>query len=108
MSSFIGHSLAALTVYAMDRPARPLRWGWLVWLVVLALAPDIDYLLAPLRLPGTPIIRVTHSLVGCLTLPALTAAVLALRGERGTRLGWHSLQASCAGLSHVVLDRWWG
>jgi inner membrane protein len=104
MSSFIGHSLAALMAYAMARPARPPRWGWMVWLVVLALAPDVDYLIAPLRLPGTPIIRVTHSLAGCLGLPALTAAVLFLRGERGAMLGWQSLQAACAGLSHVVLD----
>ncbi|MDC0712486.1 metal-dependent hydrolase [Stigmatella sp. ncwal1] len=104
MSSFIGHGLAALTVYAMARPARPVHWNWLIWLAVLALAPDVDYLVASLRLPGTPLIRVTHSLAGCLALPALTSAVLFLRGERGARLGWQSLQAACAGLSHVALD----
>jgi inner membrane protein len=104
MSSFIGHGLAALTLYALERPARPLRWGWMAWLVVLALAPDIDYVVAALRLPGTPIIRVTHSLAGCLTLPALTIGLLRLRGERGLELTRHGLQAAGAGLSHVVLD----
>jgi hypothetical protein len=76
----------------------------MAWLVVLAWAPDIDYLVAPLRLPGTPIIRVTHSLVGCLALPLATIAFLRLRGERGAVWGWHAFQAAGAGLSHVVLD----
>lgn len=35
MSSFVGHGLAALTVYAMGPEARPTRWGWLAWLGVL-------------------------------------------------------------------------
>lgn len=104
MSSFLGHGLAALTVYAVGPGARPVRWGWLAWLGVLALAPDVDYVIAPLRLPGPPVLRVTHSLLGCLTLPLLTVALLAWRGERGARLGVHGLQAACAGLSHVVLD----
>lgn len=104
MSSFIGHGLAALTVYALGPEARPARWGWLAWLGVLALAPDIDYVVAPLRLPGPPVLRVTHSLLGCLTLPLLTVAFLAWRGERGARLRVRGLQAACAGLSHVALD----
>ena len=52
MSSFIGHGLAALTVYALGPEARPARWGWLAWLGVLALAPDIDYVVAPLLMAG--------------------------------------------------------
>lgn len=104
MSSFIGHGLAALTVYALGPEARPPRWGWLAWLGVLALAPDIDYVIAPLRLPGPPVLRVTHSLVGCLTLPLLTVAFLAVRGGRGAWLRARGLQAAGAGLSHVVLD----
>jgi inner membrane protein len=101
MSSFIGHGLAALTLSALGPTAEPRRWGWMAWLVVLAWTPDIDYLAAPLRLPGNPIIRVTHSLVGCLTLPLVTIALLRLRGAEWR---WHGLQAAGAGLSHVVLD----
>ena len=104
MSSFIGHGLAALTVYAVGPGARPVRWGWLAWLGVLALAPDVDYVVAPLRLPEPPVLRVAHSLVCCLTLPLLTVAFLAWRGERGARLRARGLQAAGAGLSHVVLD----
>lgn len=104
MSSFIGHGLAALTLSALGPATQPRRWGWMAWLVVLALAPDIDYLAAPLRLPGTPIIRVTHSLMGCLALPLATIAFLYARGERGAVWRWHGLQAAAAGLSHVLLD----
>ncbi|HEX8698198.1 MAG TPA: metal-dependent hydrolase [Myxococcaceae bacterium] len=104
MSSFIGHGLAALMLSALGPSTGPRRWGWMAWLVVLALAPDIDYVAAPLRLSGTPVIRVTHSLVGCLTLPLATIALLYVRGERGAEWRWHGLQAAGAGLSHVLLD----
>jgi len=104
MSSFIGHGLAALTLSALGPSTGPRRWGWLAWLVVLAWAPDMDYVAAPLRLPGTPIIRVTHSLVGCLVLPLATMAFLYVRGERGAMWRWRALQAAGAGLSHVMLD----
>jgi inner membrane protein len=104
MSSFIGHTLAALTLSTLEAPSRRGHWVWTAWLVVLALAPDVDYAVSALRLPGPPVIRVTHSLVGCLCLPLVTLAVLRLRGERGSVWSTHALQALGAGLSHVVLD----
>jgi inner membrane protein len=61
MSSFLGHSLAGLTVYAIDRQlllnqnqivvaasnrtAHRQNWLWLIWLVTIASIPDIDYLI---------------------------------------------------------------
>lgn len=49
MSSLLGHSLTALTVASAGRTNQIglTRWRsrWLRWLVVLANAPDIDYLL---------------------------------------------------------------
>jgi hypothetical protein len=104
MSSFIGHALAALTLSTLESSSRRWHRAWGAWLVVLALAPDVDYVVAALRLPGTPPIRVTHSLVGCLALPLVTIAFLRLRGERGAPWGSHALQAVGAGLSHVFLD----
>lgn len=104
MSSFIGHTLAALTLSTWEAPSRRGHWVWTAWLVVLALAPDVDYALSVLRLPGSPVIRLTHSLVGCLTLPGVTLVWLRLRGERGAAWRAHALQAAGAGLSHVLLD----
>ncbi len=104
MSSFIGHGLAALTLSALAPRAAPHRLAWTAWLVLLALAPDADYGLPVLLLPGTPPLRTTHSLAGCLALPLLTVVGLRLLGVRGRALAVRAAQAAGAGLSHVVLD----
>ena len=101
MSSFIGHSLAAATVYVA---ARPRNWLWCAWLIVVASAPDVDYLIPALRLSGPLIIRITHSFVGCQVVPVMTWLILWLAGVRGRKLAVWCLQVSAAGLSHVVLD----
>ena len=59
MSSFIGHSLVGLTVYATGQTNRSGQSAsrrlhltnivWLVWLLVVASFPDIDYAVATLR-----------------------------------------------------------
>jgi len=105
MSSFVGHALAPVILYAASEPGRaPRRSGWLLVLVALALAPDVDYIVRALILPGPPPIRVTHSLLGSLALPAVVVLVLRLRGVRGGALRLRALQAGAAGVSHVVLD----
>lgn len=104
MSSLIGHSLAAATIsVAAKMPVRPGLWT--AWLIVVASAPDIDYLIPSLRLTTTPPARLTHSLIGCEVVPLLTCITLALAGLRGRELLVRSLQAAAAGLSHVVLDQ---
>ena len=60
MSSFAGHALAPVILYAATEPGPvPRRALWPLALVAMAWAPDIDYLLRSLILPGDPPIRVT-------------------------------------------------
>jgi inner membrane protein len=103
VSSFIGHGLAAVGIFlAGERSrSRALRTLWLGWLILLAWAPDVDYVLAALRMDG---IRRSHSIALVLLLPAITTLVLWLAGMRGRELKSHSIQAAMAGLSHLVLD----
>ncbi|HEX2202699.1 MAG TPA: metal-dependent hydrolase [Longimicrobium sp.] len=106
MSSFVGHALAPLIAYRATEPegAPPSR-SWPLVLVALGLAPDVDYLLGGLILPGARPVRVTHSLLGSLVLPAavVLAGMLARRWRR-RRLALRGGQAAAAGLSHVALD----
>ena len=105
MSSFVGHALAPVILFVASEPGRlPRRLRWPLVLVALALAPDVDYLLRFLILPGSPSVRTTHSLAGSLALPAAVVLVLALRGVRGGTLRLRAFQAAAAGLSHVALD----
>ncbi len=73
MSSFIGHSLASLTVYLtttesqLNRQPKLFKHNlpWLMWLVIIASAPDIDYLIPDLILQHAgDRIRTTHSFIG--------------------------------------------
>ncbi len=105
MSSFVGHALAPVILYAATEPGRiPRRALWPMAMVAMAWAPDADYLLRSLILPGDPPIRVTHSVIGSLVLPTIVIAVLAARGLRGRMLRLRGMQAGAAGLSHVLLD----
>jgi len=72
--------------------------------MILASAPDIDYLIPALRINVPEPIRVTHSIIGCLALPVFTMLLLILLGYRGMALRVCSLQALAAGLSHITLD----
>ncbi len=105
MSSFVGHSIAAVTIYASDKGAVRSRSeiAWALWLVVVAAAPEVDYAIRTLRV-GTDDVRLTHSLVGALLLPALTLAATVLIGWRGSVLKTRSVQVIAAGLSHLVFD----
>lgn len=106
MSSFAGHALAPLIALAATEPggAGPSP-RWALVLVALGLAPDADYLARALILPGTPPVRVTHSIMGCLALPAAVAvAGMLFQRWRGRRLALRGAQAAAAGLSHILLD----
>lgn len=109
MSSFIGHTLSGLGVWAVTQPPkRPaLRdFVWLGWVTLVALAPDLDYIFPALyvRRASMGVLRVTHSFVGCLVFPILTLIVLwRLKLTRETRR-LYAVQVVLAGLSHLAMD----
>jgi hypothetical protein len=107
MSSFLGHSLTAYSIASAARqgPASPLwKSGWAVWLIALASAPDLDYLIPSLNSFAHHGIRITHSVAFSLVLPLCTAIALylAMSPERQRRS--LSIYAALAGLSHLALD----
>ncbi len=113
MSSFIGHSLASLTIYLttteiqLNRQPQLVKHNllWLMWLVVIASAPDIDYLIPNLILQDAGHrIRTTHSFIGVSIVPACTILALWLSGDRGKDFRLHAGQSILAGLSHLLLD----
>lgn len=110
MSSFIGHGLAAFTVAEAIAPnRRPFlsRQGqllWLIWLILVAWAPDIDYLVPALTMAQNDGARITHAISSILLLPVLTIIGLYWGGLRGERLHVGSWQAVLTGLSHLVMD----
>jgi inner membrane protein len=125
MSSFIGHSLAGLTTYAIGHQLQINQWNkyisagsflatsknnlhnwsWLIWLIAIASAPDIDYLIPALKVQhADQTLRITHSFVGVLLVPAISILVLQLRGSRGDIFKIKSFQLVGAGLSHLLLD----
>jgi inner membrane protein len=111
MSSFIGHSLAGLTTYAitqqMQRDRLPLlnslNWKWVIWLLIIASIPDIDYLIPSLRVQQADhILRITHSFLGVSLLTAFT--ILGLWSNRGKSYPLQSLQVILVSFSHLLLD----
>jgi inner membrane protein len=107
MSSFLGHSLAAYSLFSLDRRERPSalwRVVWLAWLVVLASAPDIDYLIPALASPAHQGSRITHSIAFSLILPLFSIGVLYFVKGLKSQRKLLSICAVLAGLSHLVLD----
>jgi hypothetical protein len=84
MSSLVGHSLVACTVYGVvDCPWSQERDRrlWLIWLIWVAIAPDLDYVIPRLSPYTHQGLRITHSLVSCQILPFLTLLGLRLAGH---------------------------
>ena len=107
MSSFIGHSLVAYSLFSLDQWRRASsRWRavWLGWLVVLASAPDIDYLVPALASPAHQGRRITHSIALSMALPLFSIGVLYFVKGLKSRRRLLSVCAVLAGLSHLVLD----
>jgi membrane-bound metal-dependent hydrolase YbcI (DUF457 family) len=113
MSSFIGHSLAGLTTYAVTQQLQTHRhseskrfnWVWLIWLLVVASIPDIDYLIRGLRIrEADQTLRISHSLIGAILMPSFTILGLWLLGKRGKSFKFQSLQVVLVGFSHLLLD----
>jgi inner membrane protein len=107
MSSFLGHSLTAYSLATAMRqnPASPLRrLSWAGWLIALASAPDLDYLIPALNSSAHHGLRITHSIAFSLALPLCTGGALYLAGSPERQRTSMSICAALAGLSHLVLD----
>lgn len=108
MSSFLGHGLAAYSLFSIGRRQQPftrLRATWLAWLLVLAFAPDIDYLVPALASPAHQGSRITHSIAFSLILPLSSVGVLYfVKSLESRQRRLLSICAVLAGLSHLVLD----
>ena len=119
MSSVFGHSLMAVTIYLvtetiakprsfLDRSksllAKSNNVFWLLWLIIVASIPDLDYAIEVWQSTNNRGLRITHSISFSLVVPILTIAVLFLIEIRGENLLLRSWQLVLAGLSHLVLD----
>jgi inner membrane protein len=132
MSSLIGHSLAAIAInMAMPKannpaardqtPSRQKRWGdllWLGWLITVACAPDLDYVIPSLHPSAHGGMRITHAIISCLILPIASILVIVVGSWRSHRnnlalrsppeLKPHickkAVQLLGAGLSHPLMD----
>ena len=114
MSSFVGHSLAAVTVYVATEfvilpDCRPKRFWlgksqliWLGWLIIIASIPDLDYVVKSWNSYQNQGLRISHSIAFSLIAPCLTTlAFLLLKSRQVWR---RSFQVILAGLSHLALD----
>jgi membrane-bound metal-dependent hydrolase YbcI (DUF457 family) len=107
MSSFLGHSLVAYSLFSLDRrerPYTPWRVVWLAWLIVLASAPDIDYLVPALASPAHQGSRITHSIALSMVLPLFSVGVLYFVKGLKSQRRLLSVCVVLAGLSHLFLD----
>ena len=119
MSSFIGHTVAAITVYVATEPVNfsmsisdRLKHFWrnkkqflcLSWLIVVASIPDLDYVVKAWQSSNNQGLRITHSVLFSLIVPSFTIAVLFLLKTKRRKLWLFSIQVVLAGLSHLLLD----
>jgi inner membrane protein len=111
MSSFIGHSLPALSLHFSRQQqhqssiySSKYRNLWLIWLILVAWLPDIDHFVPALHASAHQGLRITHSIFVSLILPCCTVLILRLLKFKGRELGILSSQLILAALSHLVFD----
>ena len=108
MSSFLGHGLAAAAIparpneQAADHRQRLHHLLWFGWLIVLSWVPDIDHAVPALSSGRWDGVRITHSAFAALALPLATVAVVSATPTLRSRR--RCLEATMAGLSHILLD----
>lgn len=107
MSSFIGHSLAACSIYTLNRqpPSNSIKKWWLAWLIIIASAPDIDHIVRSFHVitANGQELRITHSILLSLLIPLGTVILLYFVGSQGSNLISYSRQAIFAGLPILCL-----
>ena len=102
MSSFIGHALAAYTIGKSIETKPRSYLFWQIWLLLAAIAPDIDYILPQLNARNYNGLRFTHSIGFSLIAPVLGIIYLFLFERKNIFRG--GFQVCLAGLSHLILD----
>lgn len=80
------------------------KFLWIGWLVVVAIAPDLDYVVPLLHPSSHAGLRITHSLFFSCLLPTITIVFLRISGVERESLLNASLQLTLASFSHVGLD----
>jgi inner membrane protein len=113
MSSVFTHALTGASIGLISKlpAARLSSLVWLLWLMMVAIIPDIDYLFAALNSRNHGGLRITHSLVVALMIPLCTAGVLWWREQNKWQLRQNQaalrvrmLQVILAGSSHLIMD----
>lgn len=107
MSSFFAHSFIAVSIYGNKTDKirnRVLNLCWLIWLIIIASFPDLDYVIPLLHFSANNGLRITHSIIFS-SIPAIaTFITLWVFKIRKSRLIISTLPAILAGLSHLILD----
>ncbi|MCP4536655.1 MAG: metal-dependent hydrolase [Chloroflexi bacterium] len=107
MSSIVGHALTGAGIFAISKKTKKITVSsaiWGLWLIFIAIAPDLDYVIPALNRNLYDDLRITHSITGSLVLPILTIIFLSIAGYRQSQLLGKSTQVCIAGLSHIILD----
>lgn len=114
MSSIFGHSLAGLTVSLIRQPdpiLKPFyrRWLWSCWLMVVAIAPDFDYLSSALHPNTHNGLRITHSIFYACLLPSVTVIAFIIFKQKTAKFSRQdlvqlALPLYLVGFSHLILD----
>jgi inner membrane protein len=113
MSSFMAHSWTGFITYAATRPwqlaqrspVAMVSWWRPLALILLASAPDVDYLFPGLRITsGHQTLRTTHSIAFVLLIASGAIGCAWLFGKRGHHWKILSWQILIASYSHLFLD----
>lgn len=100
MSSFVGHTIAGLTVSRFTK-SKKISWQWTIWLIFLATAPDLIYI-ELWTIGTTSIFKYSHSIGFISALIIFTTVFFWIRKD--PNLKNKTLLAICATSSHLVLD----
>jgi membrane-bound metal-dependent hydrolase YbcI (DUF457 family) len=106
MSFFVGHSLSAIAIYFSQQRDRRSRYRlfWLIWLIIIASSPDIDYFIPAFYSSANQGLRITHSLLFITILPGCIIFSLKFLQFKQYNLKKLFISSFLAGLSHLILD----
>ena len=107
MSSVFGHSFIGWAIFNKSHHNQGKyldRICWLCWYILIAIAPDFDYLIPFLHPSANEGLRITHSLAFSLILPLLTLVYLFTNDRYKPEIKKYILPLIFAGLSNLIMD----